>query len=288
MPGLRKPAYAMALLLMVILTAALLWKLLTIEQRFKRAFAQALDRYQIRAALEDAHINIFGFSSQRLELACLRPPFYWMLVLDEFKAKPRMLSLRPMALRFNGQAQAYNGSLAAELALSPLSMGFSGNLKAIDLNLALHPQLNGLGITSGRATLVVHRFQGSRAAFEQAEGELALRDVTRIVHRSGTTLLLELPFQDLSLKLNFVMVFQEFRIEHLESFSSLGRMEGRGSVNFHHGASVNLRLECRDISPELKGFLLQKSGLWPAPDTSSFELIIQGPLKSPRIQVTPL
>lgn len=184
-------------------------------------------------------------------------PFMTGLDLQELQISPSWRHLRGLALPLEVSAAAYEGSLKGRLSLPLSGKQINGELSLRDLDLSQHPQLQGLGVASGRLSLDWR--QGTWRGKEPPTGNLGLeltgfsipRAATYSLPRGGQSILVP-RIMDLNLSLSGELKDRSLSLTRLHSASQFGEVRGSGTLDYLPGGKASFDLAFK-VKPTTEG-----------------------------------
>ena len=245
----------------------------------------------MRASIGEFSRSGLQFSMREVELFV--PRAFLSARIDQAKVDFGLFSLLRLAPTSSAELQAYGGKLSLAASISSLDQVQIGSFELQHLDLAQHPQLLALGITSG-----VLSGDGSDLVIEQSPkaGKLNLELKNLSIDPEGWLIRLSgIPSQALPriesasavLRSNFAN--GSWIIEQLVADAGFGSFSGRGQVGFDTrgqpqsvSLSGNVKLSGEGVV-KLGPFMpLISNGVVPA-EATTFPLRVDGSIRAPRV-----
>ena len=195
-------------------------------------------------------------AAQVKQLRLFYPRYMSGFDLDQVRIEPDWAGLTGLSLPLRFSGSAYGGSLKGTLNLPVLLGKTGGELTIRNIDLASHPQIQGLGIVAGKLSADLSKVSLERGHLPH--GALAI-EITGLSVPRATVLPSELAGQsilipritDLSLSIVLQLKGGNLTISNLVSASQFGAVNGSGTIGFgpdNKASDYDLRFEVRPTS----------------------------------------
>lgn len=221
--------YSALIVLMLFLAAAL------VDQRtYGRFIAGRLQTLALqsgsRVTFENPRLSLTGLKADAITLV----PGRTLLAIyaTDVRVTPDLLTLFRSTLDLNIEGVLYGGTFHGSVSQPFTGGDLKGRLQLADMRLADHPQLQGLGITSGTLSVEDLALHIESNQLSSASGKLALKDLTKdglsvLPGPSSSSSPLIIPEIDtLSLQTRLTYALPEIDLNDIEISSPLGQLKG--------------------------------------------------------------
>ena len=258
-----------------------------------------INRGPLAVTSKGLKIGLGGVSAAQVRVFYAR--YLTGLDLETLRITPSWSALRGPALPLRFSAQIYQGSITGIAGIPFPGGGMRLDMNLRDVDLAAHPQLQSLGLASGKLSA---DFAGTLpAAGRMPAGKFGL-ELTGLSIPRATTLPPELTGQSIfvprimnfSLALSGEAAGELLNIGKLVSLSQFGEVRGGGSIRLQEGgkkAAYDLQFELKPsadgqaLLPLLKSALGRSSPPEPAGTAASWRVIVKGEGR-PLVEFQPL
>lgn len=264
-----------------------------ITQNIKKPIKQ----HGIEFNCHSSHLNFIGLTFDNATLTI--PKFWSSIKLDHLTTKVSILKLLSQVLSLKFDGLAYDGTIVGDITCSDDYSQILVNSILQSIDLSKHPQLEGLGITSGRLDLNLSEVVIQKSLPVSGTGKLQLSNFeltdTSFLQLSET----QIPFsikipviKNASIELPFTLYPNHVDIEKIAISSSLLTAKGSISLNYNQTAiqSVNIAIdvELSDLgSAEFKDYLPIISGNKLTKESRQFTIKLVGKPNIAKIKFLP-
>lgn len=229
-----------------------------------------------------------------LDLALFRPPLYMKALISELRIRLNLIPLLYGDVDSDFQGTIYSGRLDGRLQVNLFSKVLIGSVGLKSLQLAQHPQINGLGITGGTLNFSLGEFRLGPKEALRSLALVELKDVEKPQLTRLTRIMsapLEIPAVH-NLNLWAKIGLEQARIDliEFEMRSSLGTAQGTAALTLSPGAGkANVDAEFAfELSESGQALMSQLTTSEPQEgiERPRFRLLMRGTLPHLQIQVT--
>ena len=248
----------------------LLAGLCLVDSKFYASFVEqyliSSARYNnIRLALEDTRLSGLGLIAPKVELFLSK--YLLSLELTELKLKLSPVDLFFLSPVVSFSAESYNGEISGRLKSSLLKVQTGLELNLSNLDLSLHPQLQGFGISSGGLNATLTNFNTNSDGIQAGLISLNVSKLNKpqessfYLPVSGLPMKISIPnFNDLSMSIALRFVPKTCYVEAFTSNSSLAVISGQGVLTT--AKSHTWKIEDMEIIVNLSDTGLKFAGLY--------------------------